>query len=172
MVKNLASSFLTSASTVMEYDMNQAKSMQGGVIFNMAFMWFLHFKMQQVQPLLIQVATGLLQLFYHPLFQVYVLGRNLERPFKTAPGAAQKLMEAQNAVEKNKEAVAEEEDGTATTTEEAEEEDEDSDEESEESEEDEDEVDDDQDGDEEDDEDGAEDEADDDDEEKEADAES
>ena len=36
-----------------------------------------------------------MNLFYSPLFQVYVLGRNLERPFKTAlpnpmtaPGAA------------------------------------------------------------------------------------
>jgi hypothetical protein len=65
----------------MEYDLKQAKSMQSGMIFNMMFMWFLHFKMGQVQPLLIQAITGFINLFYSPLFQVYVLGRNLERPF-------------------------------------------------------------------------------------------
>lgn len=81
MVKNLASSFLSSESTVMEYDLKQSRSMQSGLIFNMLFMWFLHFKMNQVQPLFIQTVTGMANLVYSPLFQVYVLGRNLERPF-------------------------------------------------------------------------------------------
>lgn len=58
-------------------------NMQGGIFFNMAFMWFLHFKMQQVQPLLVTTINGFMQLVYNPLFQVYVLGRNLERPFKS-----------------------------------------------------------------------------------------
>mmetsp|Transcript_32477 Transcript_32477/g.76423 ORF Transcript_32477/g.76423 Transcript_32477/m.76423 type:complete len:408 (-) Transcript_32477:454-1677(-) len=83
MVKNLASSFLKKESTVAEYDMGKAMSMQGGILFNMALMWLLHFKMQQVQPLLVTTINGLMQLAYNPLFQVYVLGRNLERPFKT-----------------------------------------------------------------------------------------
>ena len=82
MVKNLASSFLSSTSTVMEYDLKQAKSMQSGLVFNMAFMWFLHFKLEQVQPLFIQAITGIVNMVYSPLFQIYVLGRNLERPFK------------------------------------------------------------------------------------------
>ena len=82
MIKNLASSFLKSQSTVLEYDLKQAQSMQSGLLFNMAFMWFLHFKMQQIQPLMINTVTGLMNLVYSPLFQVYVLGRNLERPFK------------------------------------------------------------------------------------------
>lgn len=81
-VKNLASSFLNSESTVLEYDLKQAKSMQNGLLINMCFMWFLHFKLQQIQPLLVQTASGLLNLAYSPLFQVYILGRNLERPFK------------------------------------------------------------------------------------------
>jgi len=81
MVKNLASSFLKKESTVAEYDMGRAMSMQGGIIFNMALMWLLHFKMQQVQPLLVTTINGFMQLVYNPLFQVYVLGRNLERPF-------------------------------------------------------------------------------------------
>jgi hypothetical protein len=55
--------------------------MQSGLIFNMAINWFLHFKMEQVQPLLIQSITGLINMVYSPLFQVYVMGRNLERPF-------------------------------------------------------------------------------------------
>lgn len=92
MVKNLASSFLSTKSTIMEYDLKQAKSMQSGMIVNMMFMWFLHFKMEQVQPLLIQALTGLVNLIYSPLFQVYVLGRNLERPFKNP--AMKKLEEA------------------------------------------------------------------------------
>lgn len=82
MVKNLASSFLSSESTFMEYDLKQARSMQGGLLFNMCLMWFLHFKMEQIQPLLINSVTGVMSIVYNPLFQVYVLGRNLERPFK------------------------------------------------------------------------------------------
>ena len=89
MMKSLASSFLSSQTTVMEYDMKEAKSMQGGVMFNMMFMYFLHFKMDQVQPLLIQVVTGMMQLIYSPLFQAYALGRNLERPFKKTLGSSQ-----------------------------------------------------------------------------------
>jgi hypothetical protein len=95
MVKNLASQFLSSQTTIMEYDLKQAKSMNSSVIVPMIFLWFLHFKMGQVQPLLFQTASGIMNLIYSPLFQVYVLGRNLERPFKTAlpnpmtaPGAA------------------------------------------------------------------------------------
>lgn len=92
MVKNLASSFLASSTTHLEYDLKQANSMQSGLIFNMVFMWFLHFKMNQVQPLLIQTANGLLTMVYSPLFQIYVLGRNLERPFKNP--AMQKMGES------------------------------------------------------------------------------
>jgi Phosphate transport (Pho88) len=81
-MKNLASSFLSSQSTFMEYDLKQARSMQSGLVVNMLFMWFLHFKMEQVQPLLIQSVTGIVNMLYSPLFQIYILGRNLERPFK------------------------------------------------------------------------------------------
>jgi hypothetical protein len=82
MIKNLASSFLSTRSTVMEYDLKQAKNMNGGILFNMAFMWFLHFKLGQTQPLFFQTVQGLTNLVFNPLFQCYVLGRNLERPFK------------------------------------------------------------------------------------------
>ena len=81
-VKNLASSLLTSQSTILEYDLAQIKSMNGGLLMNMAFLWFLHYKMGQTQPLFLQTVQGMLNLYYSPLFQVYVLGRNLERPFK------------------------------------------------------------------------------------------
>jgi hypothetical protein len=83
MVKDLASQFLSAKTTVMEYDLKQAKNMNSGLLINMAFMWFLHFKMEQTQPLIAQTVTGVLNLVYSPLFQVYMLGRNLERPFKT-----------------------------------------------------------------------------------------
>lgn len=138
MVKNLASSFLSSETTVREYDMKQTSNMQGSIIFNMAFNWFLHFKMQKTQPLIMQIMTGIIQLIYHPLFQVYVLGRNLERPFKTQMTAAQKMMEAQQAAEKGGDEEEEVENGD-----EEEEVEEDEQDEEEESEDDDDEADDD-----------------------------
>lgn len=115
MVKDLASQFLSSKTTVMEYDLKQAKSMNNGLLINMAFMWFLHFKMEQTQPLIAQTVTGVLNLVYSPLFQVYMLGRNLERPFKNpaskglaalaekkqAEAAAQGDSEAEEAIEED-----------------------------------------------------------------------
>ena len=83
MVKNLASSFLKKESTVRDYDIRQTTVMQGSILFNMVMMWFLHFKMQQVQPLFVSIVNGFMQLAYNPLFQVYIMGRNLERPFKS-----------------------------------------------------------------------------------------
>lgn len=83
MVKNLASSMLSTKRSVMDYDIQQAMKLQNGIIFNMLFMWVLHFRMGQIQPLLMQTVSGLLELGYSPLFQVYFLGRNLERPFKS-----------------------------------------------------------------------------------------
>lgn len=91
-VKSIASSLLTSQSTVMEYDLAQAKSMNGGLLVTMAFMWFLHFKLGQVQPLYMQTIQGLMNLYYSPLFQVYIMGRNLQRPFKNP--AMSKLMDS------------------------------------------------------------------------------
>jgi Phosphate transport (Pho88) len=82
MIKSLASSFLSSSTTVFEYDLKQSRNMQNGLLFNMLFMWFLHFKMGQVQPLLINTFNGIISMVYSPLFQVYILGRNLERPFQ------------------------------------------------------------------------------------------
>lgn len=81
-VKNMADSFLSSQSSVLEYDLSQAKSMNNSMLFPMAMLWFLHFKMGQVQPLFFQTASGVKELIMSPLFQVYILGRNLERPFR------------------------------------------------------------------------------------------
>ena len=86
MVKALADQMLSSTTTIYEYDLSQAKKMNSGLLMPMIFLYFLHFKMKQVQPLLMQTATGVMNLIYSPLFQVYVLGRNLERPFKAAAG--------------------------------------------------------------------------------------
>jgi hypothetical protein len=117
MVKSLASSFLSSQSSVLEYDLQQTKSMQSGLLFNMLFMWFLHFKMNQVQPLFIQTMTGVASLIYSPLFQVYVMGRNLERPFKSP--ATKKFDEVAETLVEN-DAVAEGSTEAATPTEDAE----------------------------------------------------
>mmetsp|Transcript_30434 Transcript_30434/g.36165 ORF Transcript_30434/g.36165 Transcript_30434/m.36165 type:complete len:498 (-) Transcript_30434:28-1521(-) len=82
MIKNVANSILSSESTIMEYDLSQAKNMNNGLFFPMVMLYFLHFKMGQVQPLFYQTANGIKGLLTSPLFQVYVLGKNLERPFK------------------------------------------------------------------------------------------
>lgn len=96
MVKNIASQFLSSETTIMEYDLKEAKKMGNSLLFPLVLMWFLHFKMGQVQPLLFQISSGVLKMVYSPLFQVYVLGRNLERPFKpSANPMAEKMEEMQ-----------------------------------------------------------------------------
>ena len=82
MVKNMADSFLSSQSSVMEYDLAQAKSMNSSLLFPMIMLYFLHFRLGQVQPLFFQTATGVKEFIMSPLFQTYILGRNLERPFK------------------------------------------------------------------------------------------
>ena len=82
MVKNMADSFLSSQSSVMEYDLSQAKSMNTSLLFPMIMLWFLHFRLGQVQPLFFQTATGVKEFIMSPLFQTFVLCRNLERPFK------------------------------------------------------------------------------------------
>jgi hypothetical protein len=69
------------------------RKMNGSLLFPMILLYFLHFKMKQVQPLLMQTATGIANLIYSPLFQVYLLGRNLERPFKP-PVMTNPMMEA------------------------------------------------------------------------------
>ncbi len=129
MVKNLASNFLKTDSTVAEYDMGQATNMQGGILFNMVFMWILHFKMNQVQPLLVTSVNGFLQLVYNPLFQVYVLGRNLERPFKSP-----EVFKDPRAQEGTEETTTEDETTDAATKESDEEDEEDDDDEEEEEE--------------------------------------
>ena len=145
MVKNLASSFLSSKSTVLEYDLKQVRSMQSGVIMNTLFMWFLHFKMGQVQPVMIQTVTGIASLIYSPLFQVYVMGRNLERPFKNPAmkgmeqaqeGEEESVPEITEETEVAEEKVEEEVDDGDVSVEEAEEDDDESGEEEDDDEED------------------------------------
>jgi hypothetical protein len=114
MMKSLASSFLSSQSTVLEYDLGQARSMQSDILFNLAFMWFLHFKMQQVQPLILTTINGIMNLLYSPLFQVYVLGRNLERPFKSQHAAMAEKMKTQGNHEQTD--TDEEEETTSSTS--------------------------------------------------------
>jgi len=82
MLKKLSSSLLPSEATIMEYDLKQASTMEGGIILTMCFMWVLHFKLDKVQPLIIQILMGFMNLVYSPLFQIYVLRKNLERPFQ------------------------------------------------------------------------------------------
>ena len=95
MVKALADQVLSTQTTILEYDLKQVKKVNGGLLFPMVFLYFLHFKMKQVQPLLMQTATGVMNLAYSPLFQVYVLGRNLERPFKPPVNPMMEAMQKQ-----------------------------------------------------------------------------
>ena len=113
MVKALADQVLSTTTTIYEYDMKQAKKMNGSLLFPMVFLYFLHFKMKQVQPLLQQTISGVAGLVYSPLFQVYVLGRNLERPFKPPSNPMMEAMQAQQQgqEESEKEVGGEEEEG-------------------------------------------------------------
>lgn len=108
MVKALADQMLSSTTTIYEYDLAQAKKMNSGLLMPMIFLYFLHFKMKQVQPLLMQTATGVMNMVYSPLFQVYVLGRNLERPFKP-PGSS--MLDALQTEEEDGESSASSEQG-------------------------------------------------------------
>ena len=81
MVKSLTSQILTTHSTVYEYDLQQIKTMQSGLLMPTLFIYFLHFRMKQMQPLIMQTVTGVTNLVYSPLWQVHVMGRRLERPF-------------------------------------------------------------------------------------------
>merc|ERR1719491_1783800 len=98
-VKNVANSILSSKSTIMEYDLSQAKNMNNGLLLPMVMLFFLHFKMGQVQPLFFQTASGIKSLVTSPLFQVYVLGRNLERPFQNPQMDKMKENQAEQAAE-------------------------------------------------------------------------
>jgi hypothetical protein len=95
MVKALTDHILSTQTTIYEYDMKQVKKMNSGLLFPMIFLYFLHFKMKQVQPLIMQTATGISNLVYSPLFQVYVLGRKLERPFKPPVNPMMEAMQQQ-----------------------------------------------------------------------------
>jgi hypothetical protein len=110
LLKSLATSLLSSSTTILEYDLKQANGMQSGLIFSILFVWFMHFKMNQVQPLLIQTANGIIQMVYSPLFQVYILGRNLERPFPN-PSPSKRESETNDA---ESEIVSETENSAAT----------------------------------------------------------
>eukprot|EP00587_Corethron_hystrix_P005942 CAMPEP_0113307482 /NCGR_PEP_ID=MMETSP0010_2-20120614/6307_1 /TAXON_ID=216773 ORGANISM="Corethron hystrix, Strain 308" /NCGR_SAMPLE_ID=MMETSP0010_2 /ASSEMBLY_ACC=CAM_ASM_000155 /LENGTH=455 /DNA_ID=CAMNT_0000162341 /DNA_START=226 /DNA_END=1593 /DNA_ORIENTATION=+ /assembly_acc=CAM_ASM_000155 len=120
-VKNLASRFLSTPSTVRDYDVSQAYSLRNSTLLPMLFNWFLHFKLGQVQPLVFQAASGAFALVNHPLFQVYVLGRDLERPFAAPASPIMANLEKlkQEQAEKEQEQAekeqeqAEEEDSTA-----------------------------------------------------------
>ena len=90
MVKSLTSQILTTHTTIYEYDMQQIKSMQSGLLMPMVFIYFLHFRMKQMQPLLMQTVTGVMNLVYSPLWQVYVMGKRLERPFGGGGGGNNK----------------------------------------------------------------------------------
>ncbi len=122
MVKNIANQFLASTSTIMEYDLSQAKSMNNGLLVPMIMLWVLHFKMGQVQPLFFQTASGVKELVFSPLFQTYILGKNLERPFKNKRmEEMQKQQEELNAtsddtaeVEKQEDAVDDNVDGDSS----------------------------------------------------------
>jgi len=105
-IKTLTNRFLSSQTTIREYDMNQANQMRNGLLFPLILMWIMHFKFGQVQPLLLTVAMGIASLVQSPLFQVYVLGRNLERPFKNPNPLEQRLAES-TAINNNSESTAE-----------------------------------------------------------------
>jgi len=95
MVKAITNQVLSTTTTIFEYDIKQVKKMNGSLLFPMIMLYFLHFRMKQVQPLLMQTCTGVMNLVYSPLFQVYVFGMNLERPFKPPTNPMMEAMQKQ-----------------------------------------------------------------------------
>jgi hypothetical protein len=75
--------------TAMEYDQQQLKSMRSSYRMGCLFTCFLHFKMKMMQPVVYSSVSGLIDLYYNPLVQIYLLGQPAEghnkRPFGAAP---------------------------------------------------------------------------------------
>jgi len=126
MVKNMASSLLSSESTIMEYDLSQAKNMSDSLLLPMVMLYFLHFKMGQVQPLVFQTVSGFKTLFTSPLFQAYVLGKNLQRPFKQSLSQSpfNAAMQAENDTDSSEITEDDEEDDESESSDEEQEDDE------------------------------------------------
>ena len=81
-----------------EYDREQLKSMRTSYQLGCLFNLFLHFKMKMTQPMVYASVSGLVDLFFHPLVQIHLLGQPatgaLRRPFGGGGGGLASLFNA------------------------------------------------------------------------------
>lgn len=68
-------------SNVYEYDLEQWNSNLKGSLIQLCILGFIHYKWQAAIPLLSQLILGPTKLYSSELFQSYVLGAKIERPF-------------------------------------------------------------------------------------------
>lgn len=71
-----------------EYDLKQLKSLQTSYRIGALFTCFLHFKMKMHQPLVYSCCSGVIDLYYHPLVKIHLLGAKAEGALKRPFGAA------------------------------------------------------------------------------------
>ena len=75
--------------TAAEYDKKQLSSKRNSYRMGCLFTCFLHFKMKMTQPLVYSSVSGLVDLYYDPLVQIYMLGAKPEGPYKRPFGQAE-----------------------------------------------------------------------------------
>ena len=73
--------------TAAQYDQKQLSSQRNSYRLGCCFTCFLHFKMKMTQPLVYSSVSGLVDLWFNPLFQIYLLGAKAEGPYKRPFGA-------------------------------------------------------------------------------------
>ncbi|XBW38190.1 hypothetical protein QEN19_003782 [Hanseniaspora menglaensis] len=76
--------------TVVQYDLEQVESLIKGMYTSWLMMGGMHFYMKYTQPMVMQGISPIKSVLEHPLFNAYVLGKEVERPFGQTPSAAPK----------------------------------------------------------------------------------
>jgi len=72
--------------SVKEYDLSQLKALLSSTAMTIGITAFIHIKFGLVPPLLMQGILAISTLYGNPMFQAYVLGKDLPRPFPEPPG--------------------------------------------------------------------------------------
>lgn len=73
--------------TVVAYDLEQIETLIKGMYTSWLMMAGMHFYMKYTQPMVMQGISPIKAALEHPLFNAYVLGKEVERPFNQTPAA-------------------------------------------------------------------------------------
>ena len=74
--------------TAAEYDQKQLNSLRTSYRIGCLFTCFLHFKLKMTQPLIYSCTSSVVDLFFNPLVNIHLLGKEADGPFKRPFGAA------------------------------------------------------------------------------------